>query len=81
MLLQKTILIKPTKESSPRMVIRTANGRPFAMQNIELVTTYTMDEWYKWIKQINAKSAIGLRADSEHHGRFLGGCRDLPLSP
>ncbi len=52
----KTIIIEPTKDPSPRMAARAVDGHLFAMENIELLTTFPMSDWEKWIKRIKAEA-------------------------
>lgn len=52
----KTVVIPPTRDPTPRIALRSVNGHPFVNQNIELLTTYPIEEWEKWIKEIKAKA-------------------------
>lgn len=52
----KTIVIPPTKDPKPHIILRNIDGYPYVNQNIELLTTYPVEQWEKWIKEIKAKA-------------------------
>ncbi|MGC9115898.1 MAG: NAD-dependent dihydropyrimidine dehydrogenase subunit PreA [Fervidicoccaceae archaeon] len=52
----KTVVIPPTKDPTPHIILRNIDGYPFINQNIELLTTYPVEQWEKWIKEIKTKA-------------------------
>ncbi|MEM0021619.1 MAG: NAD-dependent dihydropyrimidine dehydrogenase subunit PreA [Fervidicoccaceae archaeon] len=52
----KTVVIPPTKDPTPHIILRSIDGFYFINQNIELLTTYPVEQWEKWIKEIKAKA-------------------------
>jgi dihydropyrimidine dehydrogenase (NAD+) subunit PreA len=52
----KTVVIPPTKDPTPHIILRSIDGYPFVNQNIELLTTYPVEQWEKWIKEIKSKA-------------------------
>jgi len=52
----KTVVIPPTRDPTPHIILRNIDGYPFINQNIELLTTYPVENWEKWIREIKAKA-------------------------
>lgn len=52
----KTVIIPPTKDPTPHIILKRLNGYPYVNQNIELLTTYPIEQWEKWIPEIKSKA-------------------------
>jgi len=52
----KTIAMKEAKDPSPRMYARKFLEDVFSVQNIELISTYSKEQWAKWNKRIKAET-------------------------
>jgi dihydropyrimidine dehydrogenase (NAD+) subunit PreA len=52
----KTVVIPPTKDPTPHIILKRLNGYPFVNENIELLTTYPVDQWEKWVPEIKSKA-------------------------
>jgi len=55
----KTVCIPPTRDPSPRIVASGVDGFPYVGQNIELLTTYPVEQWEKWVPEIKEKAPSG----------------------
>ncbi len=52
----KTVVIPPTQDPNPHIIMRSVDGMPFVNQNIELLTTYDIEQWEKWVPEIKEKA-------------------------
>ncbi len=52
----KTVVIPPTKDPKPHIIMRVVDGLPYINQNIELLTTYPIEQWEKWVPEIKEKA-------------------------